>query len=147
MAVSEGFSGFGSLFKVGNAASPEVFTTVAELFSIQPGALSTNVIDLTHHESPDAHREKLPGLKDTGPFTIQGNYVPDNTTQMNVGTGLLKLWKDRTKFNFKIVLSDALANEWTARGFISNFQLGEIGLDEKVTFAAEITPTAQPVLP
>ncbi len=141
--------GYGSLFKVGDAASPELFTTVAGLFGITPGPMSTAVVDVTKHESANAHREKIAGLKDTGPFTIAGEFRPSNATQSKAGTrGLLKLWDARTTFNFEIVVADGNSTTWgPVAGFVSGFKPGEISVDGKMQFTAEITPTTQGTLP
>lgn len=141
--MSDAFHGYGSTLKIGNAASPEVFTAVAEVISIGFGAMSTAAIDATHLTSPNTHREKIPGIKDTAPFTLTVNYLPENATQANTGRGLLKLWADRTVFNGKVVLSDYGDTEWPFTGFISNAQIGEVGVDDKVTAVFEITPETQ----
>jgi predicted secreted protein len=141
--MSDAFHGYGSVLQVGDGASPEAFVSVAELSAINIGPMSTAVIDATHLTSANTHREKLAGMKDTGPFTVTGNYLPEHATQANTGRGLLKLWADRTVFNGKVVLSDTGATEWPFTGFISNFQVGEVGADDKVTFTCEITPETQ----
>lgn len=145
--MSDAFHGYGSTYKVGDGASPEVFTAVAEVTSIQPGAMSTEAIDATHLTSANAHKEKIPGIKDTGVFTITGNYLPGNATQNGATRGLLKLWNDRTVFNAKLVLSDDDTTEWEHSGFVSNFAIGEVGNDDKVSFTAEITLSTQPTIP
>jgi hypothetical protein len=150
MGVSEGFVGFGSLFKIGDGASPETFTTVAEVKSIKPGKMTAGTADVTHMESPNEHREKIPtGLKDTSPFVISGNYLPKNATQGMTGRGLAKLFQDQTVFNFKIVLSDSVSSEWTNSGFITGLEIGDLVLDSTlaVPFTCEITVGGQTTLP
>jgi hypothetical protein len=161
--ASEAFHGYGSALFVGDGASPENFVAVAEVLTIAPGAMTTAAIDRTHLRSPQAHREKIPGIRDTGPFTITGNWRPQNVTQSNDAGegspggspvdqpgGLVYLARTRAVRNFKIVLSDGLAGvgspsttdtEWPFRGFVSSFHPGEIGIDNVVKFTAEITPT------
>ena len=150
---SEGFNGYGSQLMVGNGASPEVFEAIAFVDSITPGDMSTAVIDRTHLRSPEAHREKLAGLRDSGPFSVKGAWVPTNRSQSNAGVGsgtgpfaaggLVAHWRDRLTRNYKIVLSDGSpATEWPFRGFVSKFQPGEISGDNKVDFSAEFTPVA-----
>lgn len=148
--ASEGFNGYGSQLMVGNGASPEVFEAVAFIDTITPGNMETAVIDRTHLRSPEAHREKLAGLRDSGPFAIKGTWVPGHRSQSNTGGGsgafasggLVSHWRDRQIRNYKIVLSDGSpATEWPFTGFVSKFQPGEISGDNKVDFTAEITPT------
>jgi len=148
---SEGFSGYGSQLMVGDGASPEVFEAVAFIEMITPGDMSTDVIERTHLRSPEAHKEKLAGLRDSGPFTIEGIWAPGHQSQSNTGGGtgafagggLIKMWRDRLARNCKIVLADGSpATEWPFRGFVSKFQPGAIGGGDKVKFTAEITPVA-----
>lgn len=149
MPASDAFHGFGSTYQVGdgNAASPEAFVAVAEVASITPGEMTTEVIDKTHLNSPDEHREKMAGIKDTGVFTLRGNLLPGNATQNKSTRGLLKLWDDRTVFNAKLVLSDDDTTEWLHSGFVSKIAVGDITADGKVEFTAEITLTTQATLP
>lgn len=149
--AGDAFHGYGTQFMVGDGASPEVFAAVADILTITPGEMSTAVIEKTHLRSPDAHREKLAGLRDSGPFTITGNWRPKHGSQNNAGNagdgnafatgGLISFWIDREERNFKIVCSDeSPATEFPFRGFVSKFQPGEIGVDDKVNFTAEVTP-------
>jgi hypothetical protein len=146
----EAFHGWGSQLMVGNGASPETFEAIADVTNITPGKMSTAPIEKTHLRVPNAHRTKLPGLRDTEPFTLTGNWRPTHESQSNAGGGsgsfvsggLVALARSREVRNFKIVLSDGSpGTEWPFSGFVSGFQPGEIGSDDKVPFTAEITPT------
>lgn len=143
--------GYGAQLMVGDGTSPEVFESVADVESITPGDMSTAVIEKTHLRSPFAHREKMAGLRDSGAFTIVGNWRPKHESQSNTGGGsgsfvsggLVALWIARTTHNFKIVLNDSSpATEWPFTGIVTKFQPGEIGIDDKITFTAEITPVS-----
>lgn len=145
----DAFHGYGSQLLVGDGTSPEVFWAIADVVSITPGDMSTAVIEKTHLRSTEAHREKIAGLRDSGPFTVQLNWRPTHESQSNTGGlgafvsgGLVKFWRDRTVKNWKIVLSDGSpGTEWPFTGFVSKFQPGEIGADDKVSATVEITPT------
>lgn len=145
----EAIHGYGAQLMVGDGASPEGFDAIADVMSITPGDMSTVAIDKTHLRSPGAHREKMPGLRDSGPFTCELNWRPDHESQSNAGGGagsfasggLVSMWRARTVHNFKIVLNDeSPAIEWPFRGFISKFQPGQIGIDDKINCTVEITP-------
>jgi len=145
----EAFHGYGSQLLVGDGGSPETFEAIADVLSITPGDMTTAVIQKTHLRSLEAHHEKLAGLRDSGPFTITGNWRPKHQSQSNAGGGsgafasggLIYLWRTRAERNFKIVLSDGSpATELPFRGVVTKFQPGEIGVDDKVSFTAEITP-------
>lgn len=143
----DGFHGYGSTFKVGSGSSPETFTAVASIKRIKVPGLATADIDVAHLTSVDAFRKMIPGMKSAGKFGFTGNYRPANATHKNSGRGLLKLWKDRTIFNFMIVLSDADETEWECEGYVSALDPGEAGLDSVVEISGEITLTAEPTLP
>jgi Lambda phage tail tube protein, TTP len=144
----EAFTGYGVQLLVGQGgASPEAYVAIADLESITPGEMSTNVIEKTHLRSPEAHREKLAGLRDSGPFALAGNWRPTHGSQSNAGGdgftdgGLIYLWRTRKEANFKITLTDGSpGTEWPFRGVVTKFQPGEIVGDNKVGFTAEITP-------
>jgi len=147
--AGEAFHGYGSQFMVGDGASPEGFEAVADILTITPGAMETARIDKTHLRSPAAHKESLAGLRDSGPFTISGNWRANHESQSNAGGGsgsfasggLISMWIDRVTRNFKIVCSDGSpATEFPFSGYVSKFQPGEIGTDDKVNFTAEIQP-------
>jgi hypothetical protein len=144
----DAFVGYGSQLLVGqDDGSPETFVAIADVLSITPGDMTTAVVQKTHLRSPDAHHEKIATLRDSGPFTITGNWRPAHGSQSNAGGdgftsgGLIALWRTRAERNFKIVLSDGSpATEWPFRGVVTKFQPGEIGVEDKVPFTAEITP-------
>lgn len=146
--AGDAFHGYGAQLLVGqDDASPETFVAVADVLSITPGDMTTAVIEKTHLRSPEAHREKLAGLRDSGAFVITGNWRPAHGSQSNAGGdgftdgGLIAIWRTRAERNFKIVLNDGSpATEWPFRGIVTKFQPGEIGVDDKVNFTAEITP-------
>lgn len=141
--------GYGGQLLVGDGGSPENFDAVAEVISITPPDTSTAPIDTTHMRSPGAHREKIPGMRDSGPFTVLMNWRPDHESQSKSGGGagafatggLPAMAEARTNHNFKIVLNNGSpATEWEIRGYVSKFQPGEIGIDDKINCMAEIQP-------
>jgi hypothetical protein len=145
------FIGYGAELRVGqDDGSPETFVAIADITTITPGEMTTGVLDKTHLRSPDRHREKLATLRDSGPFTIAGNYRPDHgshTVQGGDGFGaarsLPSLWRDVTEANFEIELPADAGSPTIVlsfRGVVTRYQIGAIGLDTKVDFTAEITP-------
>ena len=74
--AGEAATGYGSQLLVGQGgASPQTFAAIADVDEITPGDMSTNVIEKTHLRSPEAHKEKMAGLRDSGAFTVAGNWV------------------------------------------------------------------------
>ena len=143
------FHGYGTQFLVGDDGSPEDFEAVAEVREITFGDMTTAVFERTHLRSPDAHREKLAGLRDSGPFSMVLNWRPKHESQNNAGGGagsftgggLLKLWRDRTTKNFKIAASDGSpATEVPFTGVITKYQPGTLGPGGGIDLMVEVTP-------
>lgn len=147
--AGDAFVGYGSELLVGqDDGTPQTFTAVADVFEVTPGDMTTATVVKTHLRSPDAHQEKIATLRDSGPFTITGNWRPTHGSQSNAGGdgfatpgGLLYLWRTRAERDFQLVLSDGTPpTVWPFRGVITRFQPGTVGVNDKVNFSAEITP-------
>jgi hypothetical protein len=128
---------------------PETFEAIPFVKTIQPGEMSTDVLDKTHLRSPGAHREKKAGLRDTGPFAIQLFWNPNHESQSMAGGGtgafmeggLMHMWSVRSEHNFKLVLPDGdPGTEWPFRGTITKCQPGEIGEDSLIMLDVEVQP-------
>lgn len=151
-AADRAIHGYGAQIMVGDGASPtEAFEAIAGVVSITPGAMETEDIDRTHLRSPAAHREHMPGMRNSGAFTCQMIWLPTEQSQSNAGGGsgafsgggTIALWTDRTTHNFKIVLyaDGSPSVEWPFRGYVSQFQPGEIGVADKINATASFMPT------
>jgi predicted secreted protein len=68
--------GYGTLFQTGDGNSPEVWTTLAEVFEIAPPSLAREVIDASDVLLPGTWREFIPGMKDGGEISLALNFVP-----------------------------------------------------------------------
>ena len=69
------------LFKIADGASPQVFTTLPETFSISGLGKTNELIDVTNLDSGNT-REFIAGLADGEEITIEANYLPDDTEQV-----------------------------------------------------------------
>lgn len=155
--ASRGWIGYGTQVLVGSAvggASPDgspdedTYTVVGYVRSVTPGSMESNIIDRTHLRSIGAHREKTVGLRDSGPFALVMDWLPDEEAQSNAGGGagafasggLLSMWRNREERNFRLILPDEDATEWDFVGAISQYQPGEIGLEEVTPLNLAITP-------
>lgn len=85
MAETTARLGFGLLFQVGDGASPEVFTTLLEVFDLPEIGEEAELKEATHHQSPNGAREWIRGLKDGTEFEILANLAWD-ATQIAVKT-------------------------------------------------------------
>lgn len=151
-AAEGAIHGYGAQLEVGDGASPENFEAIAGVVSITPGEMVTEDIDRTHLRSPDAHREHMPGIRDSGAFVVNMIWLPEEQSQSNAGGGsgafasggTIALWRDRTTHNFRIVLyrpGSPSFLTWPFRGYVSRFQPGEVGVADKINASAEFRPT------
>lgn len=88
-------------------AEPAVWAAIADVMEITPGDMTTEVTDVTHLRSPEAHREKKATLRDSGAFALSGNWRPRHGSQNNAGgdghsIGLVGLWRTRQEKDFKL---------------------------------------------
>lgn len=152
-AAAEAIHGYGGQLMVGDGSSPEQFEAIATIVSITPGAMNTDDIDRTHLRSPDAHKEHMPGMRDSGAFTCEGIWLPEEQSQSNAGGGtgpfasggLVAHWRDRQVRHYKIVVlkpaGSPAAVEWPFSGYVSQFQPGSITHTDKINFTASFQPT------
>ena len=144
--------GYGTQLMIGNGASPEAYEAIAAVVSITPGEMATEDIDCTHLRSPRAHREHMPGMRDSGEFNVNGIWLPTEQSQSNAGGGsgafagggMVALWRERGYHNFKIALMDggSPGTEWgPIRGYVSKFQPSEIGVADKINVTMSFRPT------
>ena len=132
-----------SLFKIGDAATPEVFTTVAEVTEITALDMSRDDIEVTSHDSADGYKEFLPGMRDGGEVTIKANWIPADGTH-DGSTGLLEQWDDDTTHNYELLLPDT-TTKWAFTGFLTGYK-NDTPLEEQSTLECKIKLTGKPVL-
>lgn len=135
--MSSGINAFGTLLKRNG-------TTVAEVTNIGGPSLSRESIEVTNHQSANAWREKIKGLKDGGEVSFSINYVPTAATH-TVGTGLLADFGVNTIDTWSIVWPDSGGTTWSMPGFISGFE-PSAPIDDKLAADITITVTGQPTL-
>ncbi len=130
--------GYGCHFKVGNGASPEVFTEIAEVTSLSLPSPTRDSIDVSHFLSPDSYREFIPGLIDAGEVTLEINYVPGSST-----TALLLAEIEAQPGNKQIVFP--LGEILTFTAFCTGFE-GEAPIDDKMSASVTYKVSAKPSL-
>jgi len=146
--ASEAFIGYGTELGVGQGDSPETFTSAPTIMTITPGDLTTGVVDATHLRSPARHREKKGTIRDSGPITCAGHYVPghgahniDGGDGFDATHNLIYLWRNVVENNFRITMpADAGSLTLDLRGVITKYQVGELSTENLCPFTLEITP-------
>src|SRR4051812_14284230 len=111
--------GYSTLFKSGNGAVPEVFTTLAEVTGITPPAMSRDTVDATHELSPGAWREFIAGLKDGGEVSLDLNFVAGGTAAASL-MAELDIDGPSASINRQIIFPDA--SYFTFAGILTGFE-------------------------
>lgn len=150
-AAEGAIHGYGAQLMKGDGGTVEAFEAIAAVVSITPGSMQTKDIIRTHLRSPDAHEEHMPGMRDSGAFSCELIWLPHEESQSFAGGGtgsftgggLVYDWQNRTTHNWKIVLfSDGSPSiEWPFRGYVSQFQPGQIGTADKINASVSFQPT------
>lgn len=98
--------GYPVLIKLGNGASPDVFTAIAEVRDIKGPGVKADIDDVTNHDSANGWEEVISTILRSGMVTFPVNYIMNDATQ-NHETGLLYLLVNRIRRNYQIVNPDA----------------------------------------
>ncbi len=134
----------GTLLQRGDGATPEVFTTVAEVGSISGPSLQADLIDVTNHSSPSRYREYIQGLKDGGELTFDLNYNPNDATH-NATTGVLADWNSGARKNYRLQFPSTPAVFWNFQVIVTNFEMNA-DVAEQLKAAVTMKLTAAPTL-
>ncbi|GLQ36751.1 hypothetical protein GCM10007908_03710 [Rhizobium albus] len=135
MAETEALIGYGSEFRLGDGASPEVFTPVAEVNNITPPSDTVDVIDATHMASPNRTREFIEGLIDPGEASFEMNFVPGGP-----GDEAIQEWKatgGRRNCQIKFGNTNVI---WTFAGILTGYE-PDVPTDDKMTATVTIKVT------
>ena len=106
MAATIAILSNGLLVKRGDAASPEVFTTIPEVMRATLPGEKFDRLDISSHDNPTMYRRFILGFQDGGQVTLEINWRPSNT----VHAGLQTDNHNGTLRNFKFVFADTPNN-------------------------------------
>ena len=120
--MTQGVIGLGTLLKIGDGASPEVFAAIAEVKDITGPGLTVEFAEFTHQQSTGGYREYKPTFKNSGDVTFKCNFLPDDATQGFSATGLLKDYEDGTLRNFQLLFPDTGNTLASFAAYVSNIQ-------------------------
>ena len=132
-------TGYLATFLTGSAASPPVYTAVAECATITVPRYTVPDINVTHLLSPNTTEELVPGLLMPGKIAITGNFIGD-ATQLALDT----LAQGQTIFPFQItvpVQKRAKTATISGYGFMTKNEIGPIEPNRKLDFSIEIQMT------
>lgn len=134
---------YGSILQLGDGATPEVFTSVAEILELTPPNMSRDEIDVTSHQSADGYREFISGLRDGGEVAFKANWLPTNATHDGT-TGLLETFNDNVNHNWKVILPNTLITI-SLRGFLTAFE-PDLPLEEQAQLSGTIKVSGKPTV-
>lgn len=134
--------GYGTLFKTGDGASPETFTTLAEVTSITPPSIARDTIDASHEQSPGAWREFIAGMKDGGEVSLDLNFVGAGPALLAL-TAELDLDGSSAVKNREIVFADGSMFAFAA--ILTGLE-PDAPLDDKMSATATFKVTGKPTL-
>jgi len=142
MAPTVAGVGKGSLFKRGDAASPEIFTTVVEITKIGKFGVEKPAVEATSLDS--TMEDFVLSLQKGGAISIEGNALPDSTTQ-GATSGLKSDIASEARKNFKIVYPTALGGKtYTFTALVTKWEEGDIDPKGvvKVSFSLQVVQGA-----
>lgn len=79
MPASQASLGYGAYVEISTGDSPDVMTTMDEVYTITPPNFTFDTVDVSHMQSPGRKREYISGMGDGGDFSFEMNYVPGST--------------------------------------------------------------------
>lgn len=119
--LATGIASFGTLIKVGNGSSPQVFYTIAGVKDIDISGPSVDEVETTTHSTGSPHRTFKPTLIDDGSISFECNFDPTHDTHsLTVVYGLAYLFQNRTTRAFQILTNNSDGSQQTRQfqGFV-----------------------------
>ena len=148
MTATTATIGFGVILAKGDAASPEVFTTIAEITDLSGPGLARDAVEATHTASTNRWREFLAGLKDGGEVSLTMNHLPNNATQDATSGGLVGEFATvdgDTVGNWKLTFPVSPAVSWTFPAILTAFEPAT-PIDDRMTATATFKIAGEPTL-
>lgn len=107
----------GMTLKIGDGASPEVFTAIGDISDISGPDGAATEIDVTTLDSTG--KEFRMGLKDEGQVTFTCFYQPKDTQHAALRTAR----SNRTLTNFQLTFTDSPATVWSFSAYVMSIPL------------------------
>ena len=132
--MSNAFSGVGTSFKVGDGASNEQFSAIAEINNISGPNITRDLIDVTSLDSTGGYKEFIAGFRDGGNIDLDMNFTRDGYDDLKAAID-----SDEVK-NYQVVLGDTTATTFDFAAFCISLSLSTPPTD-KVTAKASFKIT------
>lgn len=125
----------GVTFARGDAASPEVFTALAQVLSI--GAIDLQRPEIRTTNLGSTFASFVRGIKEGQPFDVVLQYDPDDSNHAQLRTDL----DGSSSVNYRITLTDSPAQTWTIPAIVTGFRVDEQTEDAVSTATVTLRPT------
>jgi predicted secreted protein len=127
----------------GGTAGTEAFTTIDGVKGLSGPSFSLETIDVTHHTSASAYKQKLPTFLDGGDISFDLIYDPANAQHEALFTD----FEGRLKRNFQVVYTDSGNMTHDFAAYVSSIEVSApiddaLKLSVKLTIDGAITRTA-----
>jgi hypothetical protein len=118
MAASTAKIASGTTLQVENAAGTGIYTTIAEIRSVNKPSASVDEVEVTHMTSPGLAKEFIAGLTDYGEVEFDINWIPSNATDL-----FLEAWRsDGINRSVKITYPGPAVD--TFQAFLKGYEAG-----------------------
>lgn len=130
--------GYLALLEKGDGASPEGFDEIAEITNIPGFGALSDLVEVTHLQSPNGAKEYISGLDDGVELSITANLRLDHASQ-DPSTGLIADQFAKNRPNFKLSHPE-WGGYFTFRALVRGFTVDiEPNAAQVATFTLKIT--------
>lgn len=134
-----GVDGFGTQIRRGDAGTPEVFTSIANVTDVSGPGLKRDTYDVTSHDSPEQWEEIIAGIKRSGEVSLDINYDP------NIHDSLVTDMDDRVARNYQLGFPTDPPRLWTFKAWLTGLE-PSAPHDDKLAASATFKLTGKPTL-
>lgn len=143
--MSKATPGPGFLLQKGDGATPENFTTVAEVRDIKGPSIKTDLHEVTNQSSAGGYEEHVPTIRRSGTVSFPVNLIPTDPTH-NSSTGFIADLNNKTLRNWKLLDNDGFSSVVTFKGYVVDFEQ-TMPVAGVLTGEVSIKVVGQPVFP
>ncbi|GAA1015899.1 hypothetical protein Aple_010750 [Acrocarpospora pleiomorpha] len=134
-----GVDGYGCQLQRSDMGSPATFTTIAAVTNIGGPEIERETYESTAHDTPDAYREYIAGLKDGGEVSIELRYNP------NEHDSLLEDLDDTEARDYQLVWPQITGAMWSFKAWLTGFS-PEGPHDDLLSAEVTFKVTGKPVI-
>lgn len=138
-------STFTAIFNVthGTAINIALMVPLLEVFKIGGPVMKADMKEASNMGSPNTYKEFIPGLRDGGTITFEGNYIPKENTNSQIQAR--QDFESGTLSNWCIALPAAGTGIWMFSGYVSDLSPA-YPVDDRITITGTLKVTSKPVL-